>query len=121
MSSVEALKAELNETKKDFNILVGLISYMAGRLNLIDLDTEDPGKTLQKESDEFTKLYGHEPINWNPDVPYDPSQHETVVMEVVDKNGLKRVTKADMLESLARQAREKEVLSLEWVLQVLSR
>lgn len=107
MSRVEALKAELNKTKKDFNILVGLISYMAGRLNIIDLDNEDPGKTLQKESDEFTKLYGHEPIDWKPDVPYDPSQ-ETVVMMGFDGGPLKRVTKADMLERLAREARDKE-------------
>jgi len=107
MSRVETLKAELNKTKKDFDILIGLISYMAGRLNIIDIDNEDPGKTLQKESDEFTKLYGHEPINWNPDVPYDQSQ-ETIVLEMVGEFGLKRVTKADMLESLARQAREKE-------------
>lgn len=107
MSRVEALKAELNEIKKDFNILAGLAAFMAGRLNLIDIDDEDPTKTLQKESDEFTKLYGHEPINWVPDVPYDLSQ-ETVIMKVVDESRLKRVTKADILESLARRAREKE-------------
>lgn len=110
MSRVEALKAELNKTKKDFNILVGLISYMAGRLNTIDIDNEDPGKTLQKESDAFTKLYGHEPIDWKPDVPYDPSK-ETSVMQVLDDGTLKKVTKADMLERLARQAREKALLS----------
>ena len=106
MSRVEALKAELKKTKKELDILVGLAAYMGGRLNIIDIDNEDPTKTLQKESDKFTKLYGHEPINWNPDVPYDPSQ-ETVVM-AVGELGLKRVTKADMLERLARQAREKE-------------
>lgn len=107
MSRVETLKAELNKTKKEFDILVQLVAYMAGRLNICDLDNEDPNKTLVKVSNEFTEMYGYETIHWTPDVPYDPSK-ETFAMEILDDGTLKRVTKADMLESLAQRAREKE-------------
>jgi hypothetical protein len=107
MSRVEALKTELNNTKKEHTVLVGLVAYMAGKLNLQDIDTEDPTETLQKTSDEFTTKYGHEPINWVPDVPYDLAT-EPVIARLFDNGTLKRVTKADRLESLAREARVKE-------------
>lgn len=107
MSRVETLKSELTKTKKELDILVQLIAYMAGRLNLCDLDNEDPNKTLVKVSNEFTEMYGYETIHWTPDVPYDPSK-ETFAMQILDDGTLKRVTKADLLENLAQRAREKE-------------
>lgn len=104
MSRVEALKAELNKTKKDFNILVGLISYMAGRLNLHDLDNEDPHETLVKISNEFTERYGHEPINWVP------------IGQVLDDGPTDIITKDYILDILSRESRDfpKEIWELKF-------